>query len=207
MPAILTRTLAQLRRIAPAMISRPRLCHVALSRLVLYDIAGPADVAGIQKVRAYPAYLASPNQRSQHHAQNRWSQLVRCIRPQLDEWSSDFAATSDCPAQLVDGSSKQDFLRDDLAYSVYDHTLEIIGMSLLSVAIMFLSFAAGLFAIRELKILAEGDVEPYQVVRAISLITMTITPYFIPDPWNNVVVIAGLSGLVVSFFLKPKDYL
>jgi hypothetical protein len=104
-------------------------------------------------------------------------------------------------------SSKQDFLGDDLAYWVYDHTLEIFGMSLLSVAIMFLSFAAGLFAIRELKILAEGDVERYQVVRAISLITMTITPYFIPDPWNNVAVIAGLLGLVVSFFLKPKDYL
>ena len=47
-------------------------------------------------------------------------------------------------------------------------------MSLLSVVIMFLSFAAGLFAIREVNILAEGDVERYQVVRAISLITMTI---------------------------------
>jgi hypothetical protein len=81
------------------------------------------------------------------------------------------------------------------------------GMSLLSVVIMFLSFAAGLFAIRELKILAEGDVERYQVVRAISLITMTIAPYFIPDPWNNAAVIAGLLGLVASFFLKPKDYL
>jgi hypothetical protein len=80
-------------------------------------------------------------------------------------------------------------------------------MSLLSVVIMFLSFAAGLFAIRELKILAEGDVERYQVVRAISLITMTIAPYFIPDPWNNAAVIAGLLGLVASFFLKPKDYL
>jgi len=79
-------------------------------------------------------------------------------------------------------------------------------MSLLSVVIMFLSFAAGLFAIRELKILAEGDVKRYQVVRAISLITMTIAPYFIPDPWNNVAVIAGLLGLVVSFFLKPKGY-
>jgi hypothetical protein len=79
-------------------------------------------------------------------------------------------------------------------------------MSLLSVVIMFLSFAAGLFAIRELKILAEGDVERYQVVRAISLITMTVSPYFIPDPWNSVAVIAGLLGLAVSFFLKPKDY-
>jgi hypothetical protein len=80
-------------------------------------------------------------------------------------------------------------------------------MSSLSVAIMFLSFAAGLFAIRELKILAQRDFERYQVVPAISLITMTIAPYFIPDPWNNVAVIAGLLGLVVSFFLKPKDYL
>jgi hypothetical protein len=79
-------------------------------------------------------------------------------------------------------------------------------MSLLSLVIMFLSLAAGLFAIRELKILAEGDVERYQVVRAISLITTAITPYFIPDPWNNVAVITGLLGLVVSFFLKPKDY-
>ena len=79
-------------------------------------------------------------------------------------------------------------------------------MSLLSLVIMFLSLAAGLFAIRELKILAEGDVERHQVVRAISLITMAITPYFIPDPWNNVAVITGLLGLVVSFFLKPKDY-
>jgi len=79
-------------------------------------------------------------------------------------------------------------------------------MSLLSVLIMFLSFGAGLFALRELKILAEGDVERYQVVRAISLITMTLSPYFIPHPWNNVAVIAGLLGLAVSFFLKPKDY-
>jgi hypothetical protein len=53
-------------------------------------------------------------------------------------------------------------------------------MSFLSVLIMFLSFGTGLFAVRELKILAEGDVERYQVVRAISLVTMTITPYFLP---------------------------
>jgi hypothetical protein len=52
--------------------------------------------------------------------------------------------------------------------------------------IIFWSFAAGPFAIRELKILAEGDVERYQVVRATSLITM-ITRYFI-----NVAVIMGL---------------
>ena len=80
-------------------------------------------------------------------------------------------------------------------------------MSLLSGVIMFLSFAAGLFAVREIKILAEGDVERYQVVRAASLITMAITPYFIPDPWSSVAIIAGLLGLVFSFFLKPKDYL
>jgi hypothetical protein len=36
-------------------------------------------------------------------------------------------------------------------------------MSFLSVLIMFLSFGAGLFALRELKMLAEGDVERYQV--------------------------------------------
>jgi hypothetical protein len=69
---------------------------------------------------------------------------------------------------------------------------------------MFLSFGAGLFAVRELKMLAEGDVERYQVVRAISLVTMTITPYFLPEPWNTAAVIAGLLGLVGSFFLKPK---
>jgi uncharacterized membrane protein len=79
-------------------------------------------------------------------------------------------------------------------------------MSFLSVFIMFLSFAAGLFAIGELKILAQTGVERYQVVRAVSLVTMTIAPYLIPDPWNNVAVIAGLLGLVVSFLLKPKDY-
>jgi hypothetical protein len=77
-------------------------------------------------------------------------------------------------------------------------------MSFFSVLIMFLSFGAGLFAVRELKILSEGDVERYQVVRAISLVTMTITPYFIPDPWNNVAVLSGLLGLVASFFLRPK---
>ena len=77
-------------------------------------------------------------------------------------------------------------------------------MSFLSVLTMVLSFVAGLFAVRELKILAEGDVESYQVVRAVSLITMTITPYFLPDPWNSAAVIAGSLGLVVSFFLEPK---
>jgi hypothetical protein len=77
-------------------------------------------------------------------------------------------------------------------------------MSSLSVLIMFLSFGAGLFALRELKMLAEGDVERYQVVRAISLVTMTITPYVLPEPWNTVAVLAGLLGLVGSFFLKPK---
>jgi hypothetical protein len=50
-------------------------------------------------------------------------------------------------------------------------------MSVLSIFTMVLSFVAGLFALRELKILIEGDVERYQIVRALSLITMTITPY------------------------------
>jgi hypothetical protein len=77
-------------------------------------------------------------------------------------------------------------------------------MSFLSVVIMFLSFGAGLFAVRELKMLAEGDVERYQIVRAISLVTMTITPYVLPEPWNTVAVLAGLLGLAGSFFLKPK---
>jgi hypothetical protein len=77
-------------------------------------------------------------------------------------------------------------------------------MNVLSVLTMVLSFVAGLFAVREVKILAEGDVERFQVVRGISLVTMTITPYIMPDPWNSVVFIAGLAGLVVSFFLRPK---
>jgi hypothetical protein len=47
---------------------------------------------------------------------------------------------------------------------------------------MILSFVAGLFAVRELKILCEGDVERFQVVRAVALVTMTITPYIMPDP-------------------------
>jgi hypothetical protein len=80
-------------------------------------------------------------------------------------------------------------------------------MSFLSVFIMFLSFGAGLFAVRELKILAEGDAERYQVVRGISLVTMTIAPYLIPEPWNSVAVLAGLVGLVISFFLRPKGCL
>jgi hypothetical protein len=80
-------------------------------------------------------------------------------------------------------------------------------MSFLSVFAMVLSFVAGLFAIRELKILAEGDVERYQIVRAISLITMTIAPYLMPEPWNTVTVLAGSAGLLVSFFLRPKGCL
>jgi hypothetical protein len=79
-------------------------------------------------------------------------------------------------------------------------------MSFLSILTMILSFAAGLFAVREIKILAEGNVEQYQV-RAISLVTMTITPYFMPEPWNSVAVLGGLLGLVVSFFLRPKGCL
>ncbi len=80
-------------------------------------------------------------------------------------------------------------------------------MSLFSFFIMFLSFGAGLFAIREVKILAEGEIECYQVVRAISLLTMAVTPYFIPDPWNNLAIVAGLSGFTASFFLRPNDNL
>jgi hypothetical protein len=77
-------------------------------------------------------------------------------------------------------------------------------MSFLSILTMILSFVAGLFAVRELKILAEGDVERFQVVRAIALVTMTITPYIMPDPWSSVAVIGGSLGLLVSFFLEPK---
>ena len=67
-------------------------------------------------------------------------------------------------------------------------------MSALSIFTMILSFVAGLFALRELKILIEGDVERYQIVRAMSLITMTIAPYLMPDPWNSVTVLAGSGG-------------
>jgi hypothetical protein len=77
-------------------------------------------------------------------------------------------------------------------------------MSFLLILTMILSCVAGLFAVREIKILAEGDVERYQIVRAISLVTMTITPYFMPEPWNSAAVLAGLVGLIVSFFLRPK---
>jgi hypothetical protein len=77
-------------------------------------------------------------------------------------------------------------------------------MSFLSILTMILSFVAGLFAVRELKILAEGDVERYQVVRAISLITMSITPYFMPEPWNSIAVLTGSVGLAVSFYLAPR---
>jgi len=77
-------------------------------------------------------------------------------------------------------------------------------MSFLSILTIILSFVAGLFAVRELKILAEGDVERFQIVRAVALVTMTITPYIMPDPWSGVVVIAGSLGLLVSFFLEPK---
>jgi len=69
---------------------------------------------------------------------------------------------------------------------------------------MILSFVAGLFAVRELKILCEGDVERFQIVRAISLVTMTITPYLMAEPWNSGAVLAGALGLVVSFFLAPR---
>jgi hypothetical protein len=78
-------------------------------------------------------------------------------------------------------------------------------MSVLSIFTMVLSFVAGLFALRELKILIEGDVERYQIVRALSLITMTITPYLMPDPWNSVTVIAGSVGLVASFIVNRAE--
>jgi hypothetical protein len=77
-------------------------------------------------------------------------------------------------------------------------------MSVLSIFTTILSFVAGLFALRELKILIEGDVERYQIVRAISLITMTITPYIMPDPWNSVSVLGGSLGLVASFIVEPR---
>ncbi len=72
---------------------------------------------------------------------------------------------------------------------------------------MFLSFGAGLFAVRELKIMAEGDVERYQVIRAVSLILMAGAPYFIPEPWNTVAVLASFLALLTSFFLRPKGCL
>jgi hypothetical protein len=81
------------------------------------------------------------------------------------------------------------------------------SMSFPSILTMIVSFVAGLFAVRELKILAEGDVERFQVVRGASLVTMTIAPYIMPDPWNSVAVFAGSLGLIVSFFLQPKGYL
>ena len=77
-------------------------------------------------------------------------------------------------------------------------------MNALSIFTMILSCVAGLFAMRELKILAEGDVERYQVVRAVSLVTMTITPYLMVEPWNSGAVLAGTLGLVFSFFLVSR---
>ena len=68
---------------------------------------------------------------------------------------------------------------------------------------MILSFVAGLFAVRELKILCEGDVERFQIVRAVALVTMTITPYIMPDPWSGITVIAGSLGLLVSSSWNP----
>jgi hypothetical protein len=81
---------------------------------------------------------------------------------------------------------------------------KVFRMSFLSILTMILSFVAGLFAVRELKILCEGDVERFQVVRAVALVTMTITPYIMPDPWSGITVIAGSLALAVSFFLEPK---
>jgi hypothetical protein len=78
-------------------------------------------------------------------------------------------------------------------------------MSSFGILILFISFAGGLFLMRELKILAEGDVERYQVVRACSLLVMTVTPYFLSEPWNSAAVLLGVAGLIVSFLL-PKNY-
>jgi hypothetical protein len=78
-------------------------------------------------------------------------------------------------------------------------------MSPLNLVFMLISFGASLFAFRELKILAEGDIEPYQIVRAACLIVMTICPYFLPEPWNSVIIGLGLAGLIVSIFLKPRE--
>jgi hypothetical protein len=80
----------------------------------------------------------------------------------------------------------------------------IFRMSFLSILTTILSLVAGLFAVRELKILCEGDVERFQVVRAVALVTMTITPYIMPDPWSGITVIAGSLALLVSFFLEPR---
>lgn len=71
------------------MISRPRLCNVALSRLVLHDIAGPADVPGIQKVRAEEAgattVILMPNCNT--------CALGRCVRtPSYQYWRGPFVA-------------------------------------------------------------------------------------------------------------------
>ena len=91
--------------------------------------------------------------------------------------------------------------------NVAGRVAEIFRMSFLSILTMILSFVAGLFAVRELKILCEGDVERFQIVRAVALVTMTITPYIMPDPWSGITVIAGSLGLVVSFFLEPRGSL
>jgi hypothetical protein len=65
----------------------------------------------------------------------------------------------------------------------------------------------GLFVVRQLKILCEGDVERFQVVRAVALVTMAITPYIMPDPWSGITVIGASLGLLVSFFLEPKPFI
>jgi hypothetical protein len=45
-------------------------------------------------------------------------------------------------------------------------------MSFLSILTMILRLMPGLFVVRQLKILCEGDVERFQVVRAVALVTM-----------------------------------
>ena len=89
-----------------------------------------------------------------------------------------------------------------MAVCVTDHRyLRLLQQLLLVLSVGSPGSAVGLFAVRELKILAEGDVERYQVIRAISLVTMTITPYLMPDPWNSAAVIAGSLG--TSSLLSP----
>jgi hypothetical protein len=78
-------------------------------------------------------------------------------------------------------------------------------VSTLSVAVIFLSFAASLFAFREIKFLVrDDDRHLYQIIWASSLISMAISPYFLPEPWNAIAVFSGFLGLILSFILKSK---
>jgi hypothetical protein len=78
-------------------------------------------------------------------------------------------------------------------------------VSTLSLVVIFLSFAASLFAMREIKFLVQEDEKHlYQIIRASSLIAMAISPYFLPEPWNAIAVFLGFLGLILSFILKSK---